>query len=330
MSLIVRLCKAALLLAGLLLAWLAPIMPAHALSCTASISNISFGNINVLSGANPLATASAPVSVSCSRGLLEAPGDATVCVYLGDGSGGWDGSSQRYMKNGTSNLGYNLYQDAARSQIWGSIGIFPASGPKRYVFNSSTTLIILGGTSTINDTIYASVDPGQSTAPVGAYSSTFSSAHTLVRFANGNVACPTSGGSSIGTFTVTATVVASCTISTQALNFGSASALSSNRDQTTSLSVTCTNAAPWSVSMDNGVNFSTTRRMRLGATSSYVGYALYRDAARTQAWTSGSGNESTGTGSGGSQTLTLYGRVPTQALPVSGNYADTVTAVVTF
>ena len=159
MSVIARLLKALTLIGGLLLAWLGPASPAYALSCTASIGSINFGNVNVLSAANPQATASAPVSVTCSRGLLETGGDATVCLYLGDGSGGWDGGTQRYLKNGTNNLGYNLYKDASRTQIWGSIGIFPASGPNRYVFNSASTLIILGGSATINGTIYASVNP---------------------------------------------------------------------------------------------------------------------------------------------------------------------------
>lgn len=329
MSVSVRLRRGILSLAGLLI-WLLS-LPAHALSCSVSMGNISFGSVNVLSGANPLATASAPVAVTCSKGLLELPGDVTVCVFLGDGTGGFDGSTERYLKNGASNLGYNLYKDAARSQIWGSYGaVFPASGPKRYVFNSSTTLVVLGGSSTINDTIYASVNPGQSTAPVGAYSSSFAGNHTLYRFATGNVACPTSGGAQTSGFTVSATVVPSCSISTQTLAFGTTSSLSANRDQSASLSITCTNAAPWSISMGNGLNFSSGRRMRRAASTSYVSYALYRDAARTQAWTSGSGNELTGSGSGGSQSLTVYGRVPAQGVPAPGDYVDTVVAVVTF
>lgn len=330
MSVIVRLLKSLTLVCGLLLAWLGTTTPAYALSCSASIGNVNFGNVNVLSAANPLATASAPVSVTCSRGLLELGGDATVCLYLGDGSGGWDGGTERYLKNGTNNLGYNLYKDAARSQIWGSLGIFGASGPKRYVFNSASALIILGGSATINDTIYASVNPGQSTDPVGAYSSSFSSTHTLLRFANGNVACPGSGGSSIGTFTVNATVVANCVIDAQDLNFGTASALTANRDQTSPLNVTCTNAAPWSIGLGNGANFSGTRRMRLASTTNYIGYTLFRNSTRTQAWGTGSGNEATGTGTGSSQALTVYGRVPPQATPNAGNYVDTVIATVTF
>ncbi|MEL0027772.1 MAG: spore coat U domain-containing protein [Perlucidibaca sp.] len=315
---------------GLLLAWLLPVAPAHALSCSASIGNLNFGSVNVLSGANPLATASAPVAVTCSKGLLELPGSATVCIYLGDGNGGWDGSTQRYLKNGNKTLGYNLYKDAARSQIWGSTGIFSASGPKRYVFNSGSTLLILGGSSTINDTIYASVNPGQAMTPVGSYSSQFTPAHTLVRFASGDVACPASGGSSISTFTVTATVVANCVIDAQDLNFGTAGGLATAVDQSSSLSVTCTNDAPWSVGLGNGANFSGGRRMRQGGTASYVGYGLYRDAARTQAWSTGGGNEATGTGTGGSQSLTVYGRVPAQSVPAQGTYTDTVVATVTF
>ncbi|MES2908781.1 MAG: spore coat U domain-containing protein [Pseudomonadota bacterium] len=330
MSVIARPLKTLTLIGGLLLAWLGSTTPAYALSCNASIGNVNFGNINVLSSANPLATASAPVAVTCSRSLLELGGDATVCLYLGDGSGGWDGSSERYLKNGTSSLGYNLYKDAARSQIWGSLGIFGASGPKRYVFNSASTLIVLGGSATINDTIYASVNPNQNTDPVGPYSSSFSSTHTLLRFANGNVACPGSGGSSISTFNVTATVVANCVIDAQDLNFGTASSLSSNRDQTSALSVTCTNAAPWSIGLSNGANFSGTRRMRLASTTNYIGYTLFRNSTRTQAWGTGTGNEATGTGTGSSQALTVYGRVPPQAALNGGTYVDTVIATVTF
>lgn len=330
MSVIARLLKSLALASGLLLAWLGLAMPAHALTCSATIGNINFGNVNVLSGANPLATASAPVAVTCSKGLLELPGDVTVCVYLGDGSSGWDGSSQRYLKNGVNNLGYNLYKDAARTQVWGSAAIFAAAGPKRYVFNSGSVLIVLGGSSTINDTIYASVNPGQGMAPVGSYSSTFSSAHTLVRFANGNVACPASGGSAASTFTVNATVVANCVIDAQDLNFGTASALPAARDQTSAMSVTCTNAAPWSIGLSNGANFSGSRRMRIASTSHHISYGLFRDAARSQAWSTGAGNEATGTGTGGSQALTVYGRVPAQAVPNIGSYADTVIATVTF
>ncbi len=316
----------------LLVLWFVLCVPqsAWALSCTANIGNINFGGVNVLSGANPLATASAPMTVTCSRGLLELPGPATVCVYLGAGSGSWDSATQRFMASGANSLGYNLYKDAARSQVWGSASIFSASGPKRYVFNSGTVLIILGGSSTINDTIYASINPGQSMLPSGNYSSSFTSAHTLVRFANGDVACPSSGGSSIGTFNVTANVTANCSISAQDLNFGTASSLSAARDQTTSLNVACTNAAPWSVGLSNGSHFSGTRRMRLGATSSYIGYSLFRNAARTQAWGTGAGNEVTGAGTGGSQTLTVYGRVPAQAVPAQGQFVDTVVATVTF
>ncbi len=301
---------------------------AWALSCSASVGNINFGNVDVLGSS--AVNASAPVSVTCSRGLLEFADDATVCVYLGEGTGGWDGSSQRFLRSGTDPLGYNLYKDAARSQVWGSVGVFGASGPKRYVFNAGTVLIVLGGSSTINDTIYASTNPGQNTASVGAYTSSFTSAHTLVRFANGDVACPASGGSSIGTFTVSANVTANCSITAQDLNFGVVSSLPAARDQNTSINVACTNAAPWSVGLSNGSNFSGTRRMRIEGTSNYIGYDLFRDAARTQAWSTGTGNEAVGTGTGGNQTLTVYGRVLAQAVPAAGTFVDTVIATITF
>ena len=139
--------------------------------------------------------------------------------------------------------------------------------------------------------------------------------------------------------TVQLTVTASCTVSAATLDFGSTGLLAALINQTTTLSVTCTNTTPYSVGLDNGANFSTTRRMRQGATSNYIGYALYTDSGRTNAWTTASSSTvcttanscSLGTGNGSAQSITVYGQVPALGTaPTPGAYTDTVTITVTY
>jgi spore coat protein U domain-containing protein, fimbrial subunit CupE1/2/3/6 len=143
------------------------------------------------------------------------------------------------------------------------------------------------------------------------------------------------------TFTVSVTITASCTIGVANLAFGSQGILSANVDQTTTITVTCSNTTPYSVGMDNGLNFSGgTRRMKdTGAGTTFVNYGLYSDAARTFAWTtttspsSCTGGASTcalGTGNGTAQTITLYGRIPAQTTPAPATFNDTMTATVTY
>ncbi len=139
--------------------------------------------------------------------------------------------------------------------------------------------------------------------------------------------------------TVQLTVTASCSINAATLDFGNAGLLAALIDATTTLSVTCTNTTPYSVGLDNGVNFSSTRRMRQGATANYIGYAIYTDSGRTNAWTTASSSTTCsaanscflGTGNGSAQSITVYGRVPALGTaPTPGAYTDTVTMTITY
>ncbi len=139
--------------------------------------------------------------------------------------------------------------------------------------------------------------------------------------------------------TVQINVTASCTINAATLDFGSTSLLAALIDASTTLSVTCTNTTPYSIGLDNGVNFTTTRQMRQGATANFIGYNIYTDAARTNPWTTASSSTTCtsanscflGTGNGSAQSVTVYGRVPALGTaPTPGAYTDTVTMTVTY
>ena len=167
----------------------------------------------------------------------------------------------------------------------------------------------------------------------------------LLTIVSASIAVAVSGSAVVQAATATAnltvqlTVTASCTINAATLDFGSTGLLATLIDATTTLSVTCTNTTPYSVGMDNGANFSVTRRMRLGATANFIGYAIYTDAGRTNAWTTASSSTTCtatnscflGTGNGSAQSITVYGRVPALGTgPTPGAYTDTVTMTVTY
>lgn len=138
------------------------------------------------------------------------------------------------------------------------------------------------------------------------------------------------------TFSVNATVLASCAISATNLNFGNYDPGSATPDDATStVSVQCSTGTSYAVSLDAGTTSGSTltsRNMSDGIAST-LNYQLYTDAAHTTVWGDGSGstltNSGVGTGSS-SQDYTVYGRVPISQFVTSGAYSDTITATVSY
>jgi spore coat protein U-like protein len=135
------------------------------------------------------------------------------------------------------------------------------------------------------------------------------------------------------TFTVSLTIQADCAITANPLDFGSTGLITSNLDQSTTLNVTCSSGTAYNVGLDGGTVSGTAINARLlgGTGSNTVNFGLYRDSARTQNWGNTVGTDTqSGTGNGSGQSLTVYGRVPTQTAPAAGAYSSTITATVTF
>ncbi|MDR5764458.1 MULTISPECIES: spore coat U domain-containing protein [Caballeronia] len=151
----------------------------------------------------------------------------------------------------------------------------------------------------------------------------------------GVVASPNAmAASKSATFDVTLTVQDDCSIAANPLNFGSTGVISNNLDQTTTLSVTCTKGTAYSVALDAGTaNGSTVadRKMSNAAGDASVEFNLYRDTARTQVWGNTVDSDTVaGTGDGSNQSITVYGRVPSQDTPAAGTYSSTITATLVF
>lgn len=302
--------------------------PAHAvLGCNFNITNIAFGNINLLANTNFDTTGT--LTANCTGGVANST--ARICPNLNAGSGGTTTGNPRFMLNGANQLNYNLYSNAARTTVWGSyLWAFTS-------FTAPTLNIALNSSGAGNGslTIYGRVNSGQQTKAAGSYLSTFSGGQVQIAYARstvGNCAAIGSTNATSVTFSVTATFPATCGIVSTVHNFGSSGVLTAARDATSTVTATCSSTTPYTIGLNGGTTGATDptqRKMSKGAER--ITYGLYRDAARTQPWGSTIGTDTAGgTGSGVGQAYTVYGRVPAQSTPSAGAYADTIIATVTY
>ncbi|MCS5710952.1 spore coat protein U domain-containing protein [Candidatus Berkiella aquae] len=134
------------------------------------------------------------------------------------------------------------------------------------------------------------------------------------------------------TFNVTATVAANCSISANTLAFGAYNPLSAPTDSTTDITITCTNGSGYNVGLNAGTTAGGTVTNRLMANgANTLGYGLYQNSGRTINWGDTIGTDTvSGTGNGGAQTLTVYGRIPSAQYVPPGSYSDTITITATF
>ena len=305
---------------------LAGLQSAQAQTCFFAIDNVNFGTINTSTGA-PFDTTSR-FRLLCFGGF--AGQTIRVCPNLGSATGGVvAGGHPRLMQSGANQLGYNLYTDPARTNVWGSVFWGQPPGPPNLTFTFG------GGVLFAQRLIYARVPGGQTGAAAGTYSSAFSGGHVSINYADasaGNCAAIGTTNTTVVSFNVTATNTPTCALSTTDLDFGTHGSLSSNIDSTNTLTVNCTNGTAYTISLNGGNAGAidpTQRRMSAGAND--VIYGLYRNAARTQPWGSTIGtNTVAGTGTGNPQAVTVYGRVAPQATPPAGTYTDLIVVTVTY
>ena len=139
------------------LALLLPGVAGAAVTCTVTATGPAFGIYNPLSGAPLLANGQ--VTASCTLTGTASTSVSLVSSYsIGSGSS----YANRSMVSGTSLLGYNLYYDAAYSQIRGNgTGGSQTGGA---TFNLTST----NPTQSVNAVIYGRVPAGQDVAP-GSY-----------------------------------------------------------------------------------------------------------------------------------------------------------------
>lgn len=297
---------------------------ALAQSCSLSMSNVSFGQVDLTD--NTAYDTSANYSASCSGGT---PGATLrLCPNLGAGSGGANGANApRYMVSGANQLGYNLFSDAGRTSVWGS---YLGGG------NPPEIMITLdgAGSGSAAGSIYARIYAGQQSLPPGSYASSYAGGQASLSYADQSAGDCTAIGATNATsfsFDVTASYLATCTVVGGNMDFGSAIAtLSSPIDASASLSTTCSASSPYTIGLGDGLAATGAMQRNLSFDTHRISYHLYQNVARTTPWGNAVGDRVAGTGSGSAQSHTVYGRIPPQSTPAAGTYTDTVIVTVTY
>jgi len=144
------------------------------------------------------------------------------------------------------------------------------------------------------------------------------------------LAAAASAGSVQANLAVGSSIVATCTVSTNAVAFGPYSG--AEILATGNVSATCVNGTDYDIGLDAGQSTGatvTTRKMKSGA--NLLPYQLFSDSGRTTNWGNTVGTDTVhGTGTGTSQNLTVYAKLPAGTVPAAGTYSDTVKATISF
>lgn len=294
-------------------------------SCSASVTPLTgFGTIDGLNGGTFNATAT--LSFSCTGLTSLVP--VTLCPNLDAGSGGTDGAGGRYLANGSDTVVFQIYQDAARTQSWGSSSFLAFGATPTITANPGT-----GSTISVTRTLYVKVVVPATAKPV-----TYSSA-----FANQNwfwgLNLVTCAGVTVGfsippaSFSFEARIDPGCTVSGSTLGFGAVGVINAPKTAQNAIDVHCTNTTPYSIGLGNGLNGTSPTARKLAKGAERITYGIYKDQQGTQPWGDaalGAAFVRSGTGNGLTQSLPAYGIAPAQTTPSPGAYSDTVVATVTY
>ncbi|OFA00381.1 spore coat U domain-containing protein [Duganella sp. HH101] len=340
--------------AGLAMRCLAPVLGlaamlaaghARADSCTASMTDVLFTPVSPIGGVNVTTTGTATVTCTWTGIAGLAPflvlfPNVTVCLFLGNGTNSAS-TTPRQLKYGTQTLNYNLYTDAsyAAPKIWGAPVVAATPTPIILTMTKGGSAGTLVQTVTVYGQLTADASLSAArTAGTGSamYTSDFGAGSAAMQysFVLGGLPACLAGPVSALPFQVRAEVINDCTISAGALAFPSGSLISSPVRATSSIAVACSPNAAYQISLNGGsvAGSVTARQMQnLASAAAKVSYRLSNSLDGTL-WGDGTGGTVTvtGTGDGSTQSVTVYGLVPSQSAVLPGSYKDTVTAVVAF
>lgn len=136
-----------------------------------------------------------------------------------------------------------------------------------------------------------------------------------------------------GNLGVQITITSECSLGTiSGVNFGSVGLLTDAKTQSGTIGVTCTNGTGYTIELNEGLGSGATeaaRKMTKEGGTEMISYSLYSDASHVNVW-GASPNGYTGTGTGASQPINVYGKVPVQTTPPTGIYKDTVVVTLSY
>ncbi|MBZ5567295.1 MAG: spore coat protein U domain-containing protein [Acidobacteriia bacterium] len=274
-------------------------------NCTIAATDIAFDSYNTSSSTAQIGT----INITCNRPYTGLP--VTITPDTG-----------RNMSSSGNTLAYNVYTNASHTIVWGD-------GSNGTVTPTVDVTTACGPDYCATLTVYGLIPAGQ-VVPTGSYSGTPLTATVSYQ---GN-------RQALTTFSASATVTGSCTISAvSTMNFGSLGLSFMTTDKTgvsANIDYTCSAGMGVILTLGQGSNpaagssdAAPLRQMSLGATSNYIKYNLYTDNTYSTVWgnTAATGVQTTGTGSG--QTALVYGTALHATVP-AGNYSDIVVVTITF
>lgn len=142
-------------------------------------------------------------------------------------------------------------------------------------------------------------------------------------------------GTATSNFQVTATVAATCTVSSTSVSFGTINpAATGTATATGGISATCTKSTPYTLAVNAGSGTFASRTMS-GATSGNtdkLAYNLYKDSGYTTVLGDGTNSTSTiaSTGTGAAQSFTTYGSLALNQYITPDNYSDNLTVTLSY
>ena len=137
------------------------------------------------------------------------------------------------------------------------------------------------------------------------------------------IAGQTTASTADATFKVKIEVVSTCAISATDIDFGEVNSGMAATDKTGTLNVTCTSQTPYKVGLSGSGKLTNT-----ADPTSSIDYKLFQESSDT-AWDN-KDNLYSATGSGDVQNIPVVAKLFGSTNVRAGNYADTVTATVTY
>jgi spore coat protein U-like protein len=319
---------------------------AQSVSCAnPTIANVSFGTVDITTGTQNV---SGSIGWSCTSsgilGLVLAPeADVAMCLNLDTGTGGAQ-ANPRLLSSGSNTLQYQLYANASDTQIWGSTTTGATPIPLSIAVHIPVGGLLFPTTVTGATPFYAQLPGGQTTAPVGTYTSTLgvtvSGTYTLSQ--NTPLSNCTSGqrllNAGNASFMTSATVQKACVVTANNVNLGAVPSTAINTTASNTLSVTCSIATPYFVGLAPSNGNTTGAGVMagtIGGNTDKVPYQLSSTPGPSgtpwgnTATSTTVGNGKAGTGSGLVQSMTVYATAPS-ANYRPDSYSDTVTVNVNY
>jgi len=318
---------------------------AQSASCAnPTINNIQFGTVDLTTGT---VNVTGSIGWSCTSsgilGILLSPQvNIAMCLNLNTGTGGAQ-ANPRLLNSGSNTLQYQLYTDAATTQIWGSTAT-PGTPIPLSIAVAIPAGLLFSTTVTGQTPFYARLPGGQTSAPVGTYNSTLAATVTGSYTLNTNtpLSSCTSGQNVLNAgsaaFIASTTIQKACVVTANNVNLGTVPSTAINTTASNTLGVSCTNGTAYFVGLAPSNGSTTGAGLMKGATGGNADKVPYQLSSTPGpsgvAWgntatSTTSGNGVAGVGSGLNQPLTVYATAAS-ANYTPDSYSDTVTVNVNY